>query len=250
MKALVVANWKMNPSTYRAAKKLLEVTKEAADNARSVTIVVAPPALYVRELRSLSKSKRISFALQNVHFEAGGAHTGEISCAQASDARISYVIIGHAERRGMGETNDDTRKRVAAALSVDIVPILCVGETTRGADGEYFNIVKEQLRTGLADISPAALSRIFIAYEPVWAIGKESSMSPRDMHEMAIFIRKTIVELHGEKGMSVKILYGGAATESNAAEMVRDGEVNGLLVGHVSVDPVRFPLLIRALHNT
>ncbi|MEK7133664.1 MAG: triose-phosphate isomerase [Patescibacteria group bacterium] len=249
MKALIVANWKMNPATWRTAKRLFEATKEAADYAKSVTVVVAPPALYVRELRSLSRGKRITFALQNVHYGSTGAYTGEISCAQAKDAGILYAIIGHAERREMGETDDDTRKKVAAALAADITPILCVGETTRSANGEYFNTVKEQLRTGLADVAPAKLGRVIITYEPLWTIGADKAMSPRDMHEMAIFIRKTVVEMRGENGMSTKILYGGSVDESNAGEMLRRGDVHGLLVGRASEDGDKFMALMNAIHN-
>jgi triosephosphate isomerase len=149
----------------------------------------------------------------------------------------------------VGETNDDTRKKVAAALSAGITPILCIGETKRGTDGEYFNIVKEQLRTGLADVVPAKLKNIVITYEPLWTIGADRAMSPHDMHEMAIFIRKTIVELKGESGMNIKILYGGSVDESNAGEMLRTGDVHGLLVGRASEDGDKFMSLMNALHN-
>ncbi|MDO8514529.1 MAG: triose-phosphate isomerase [bacterium] len=249
MKALVVANWKMNPPTFREAKKLLETTRKAADATEHVTLVVAPPAIFLRELRARHKGKKIAFALQNASAEESGAYTGEISLAQGADAGATYAIVGHAERRAMGESSDDTQKKVAAALAANMTPILCVGEATRTASAEYFGVVKEQLRIGLADISSSQLGSVIISYEPVWAIGGEKTMSPRDMHEMAIFIRKTVVELHGEKGMGVKIIYGGAATESNAANMLRDGDVDGLLVGHVSVDAPRFAALLQAIED-
>ncbi len=247
MKSIVVANWKMNPATWREAKKLLEATKEIANYAKNVTIIVAPPAIYIRELRTAHRRGRIAFAAQNAHFEPGGAFTGEISLAQAKDAGVSYAIIGHAERRALGESNDDTRKKVAAALSLNITPILCVGEIKRSSDGAYFNLIKEQVRTGLADVTPAQLKRVTIAYEPVWAIGGATAMSPRDMHEMVIFIRKTAVEMSGEKGMKIKILYGGSVDEANAAAMLREGDVHGLLVGRASEDKEKFTTLINAL---
>ena len=250
MKALVVANWKMNPATFGQAKKLFEATRKAAEGAKHVTLIVAPPALFLRELHARYKGRRIAFALQNINPEAGGAYTGELSLTQARDAGASYAIIGHAERRAMGETDDDARKKVAAALASKVIPILCVGETKRTASAEYFGVVKEQLRIGLADISPTHLSTVIISYEPVWAIGGEKPMSPRDMHEMAIFIRKTVVELHGEKGMGLKIIYGGATTESSAADMLRYGDADGLLVGHVSIDAPRFAALLQAIENT
>lgn len=247
MKPIVVANWKMNPPSWREGKALFDGVKKALDKAPQITLIVAPPSLYVRELRATYKGKRISFALQNVHFEPSGAFTGEISCAEAKDAKVSYVLVGHAERRAMGETNEDTRKKVAAALASDVVPILCVGEAKRASDGAYFGVVKEQLRVGLADVAPAKLGRVIIAYEPVWAIGAERAMSPRDMHEMAIFIRKTIVGLRGEGGMNAKILYGGSVDETNAATMLREGDVHGLLVGRASVDSAKLGALMKSL---
>jgi triosephosphate isomerase len=249
MKSLVVANWKMNPKTFREAKRLLEATKKAADNSSHVSLVVAPPALFFRELRAGYKGKRIAFAAQNARAEEGGAHTGETSLVQYKDAGAAYVIVGHAERRAMGETNDDTRKKVAAALTQKLIPILCVGETVRSANGEYFTVVKEQLRTGLTDVTPAKLSSVIITYEPLWTIGADKAMGPRDMHEMAIFIRKTIVELKGEQGMNIKILYGGSIDETSAGAMLRDGDVHGLLVGRASEDADRLSALLQAIEE-
>ncbi len=247
MKSLVVANWKMNPSSFREAKRLFEVTKKAVESTQNISLILAPPAIFLRELRDSYKGTKISFALQNAHWEAGGAHTGEVSLAQARDARVSYVLIGHSERRASGESNDDTRRKVAAALAVGITPILCIGETKRTTSGQHFSVVKEQLRAGFADVAPAHISKVVVAYEPVWAIGGEQTLSPRDMHEMAIFIRKAIVEARGEKGMNIKIMYGAAVTESNVHAMLRDGDVDGLLVGHVSVDAPRFSALLKAI---
>jgi triosephosphate isomerase len=250
MKSLLIANWKMNPPTFKEAKKLLEATKKAADSAKNVTIVVAPPSLYIRELRAFYKGKKLSFAVQNAHAEASGSFTGEISMAQAKDAGVAQVIVGHAERRAMGESNDDTRKKVAAAIALGMSPILCVGELVRTQDGEHFDFIKNQLKAGFADVLLAKISRVTIAYEPVWAIGAASSMSPRDMHEMAIFIRKTIVGLYGEKGMAVKILYGGSIDETNASAMLAHGDVVGLLVGRASTEPVKLAALVKVMKNT
>ncbi|MEK7601076.1 MAG: triose-phosphate isomerase [Patescibacteria group bacterium] len=247
MKSIVVANWKMNPATFKEAKKLFEATRKAAESAKNVAIVVAPPAIFLRELSVGYKGKRLSFAVQNAHYEAGGAFTGEVSMSEARDAKCSSVIIGHAERRGMGESNEDTRKKVAVALAIGLTPVLCVGERTRSQSGEHFEFVREQLVAGFADVPPAKIPRVVIAYEPVWAIGAERPMNARDMHEMAIFIRKTIVDRYGQGGMNLKILYGGSIDESNAGEMMRNGDVNGLLVGRVSTDAAKFTALVSVL---
>ena len=250
MKSLLVANWKMNPPTYAEAKKLLEATKKAADSAKNVTIVIAPPSIYVRELRASYKGKKIGFAIQNAHAEAAGSFTGEISMVQAKGAGITQVIVGHAERRAMGESNDDTRKKIAAGVALGLSPILCVGELTRTTDGEHFEFIKAQLKAGFADVLVAKIPKVTIAYEPVWAIGASTAMSPRDMHEMAIFIRKTIVGLYGEKGMAVKILYGGSIDATNAPAMLTQGDVVGLLVGRASTDVASLTALVKAMKNT
>jgi triosephosphate isomerase len=249
MKSLLVANWKMNPPTFKEAKKLLEATKKAAESAKNVTFVVAPPVLYIRELRAFYKGKKLSFAIQNAHAEAAGSFTGEISMVEAKDAGVAHVIVGHAERRALGETNDDTRKKVAAAIALGLAPILCIGELARTSEGNYFDFIKDQLKAGFADVLVAKIPRVTIAYEPVWAIGAATAMSPRDMHEMAIFIRKTIVGLYGEKGMAVKILYGGSIDETNAAAMLTHGDVVGLLVGRASTEPEKLAALVKAVKN-
>ena len=128
-----------------------------------------------------------------------------------------------------------------------MTPILCVGETSRDVSGEHFNLIKEQLRIALTDVPPAKVSQVIIAYEPVWAIGATRAMEPRDMHEMSIFIRKSVVELHGKEGMNMKILYGGSIDETNAVGMLRDGDVGGFLIGRASIEAEKFALLVHAL---
>lgn len=247
MKSLVVANWKMNPATLKEAKKLFEATKKAALSAKGVTVVVAPPAIFLRDIAGMQRGGKVGLAAQNVHYELAGAFTGEISVPQVRDAKANFALIGHAERRAMGETNEETRRKVAVAMEAKMTPILCVGEQERSQSGEHFTFVKEQLRVGLADVSPAKLSKVIIAYEPVWAIGASSAMQPREMHEMSIFIRKMIVERFGESGMNITVLYGGSVDAKNAPDMLRNGDVKGFLVGRVSVDSKAFGELLQAL---
>lgn len=250
MKALVVANWKMNPTTFREAKTLLEASKKAIEKSKGISLIIAPPAIYLRDLSRLSHGRRVLFALQNVHDQAGGAFTGEISIAQGKDAKISACIIGHAERRRAGETNDDCRRKVASALTNKITPILCVGEMSRDHSGEHFQFIKDQLKIALMDVPPQKVAQVVIAYEPVWAIGATTAMPPRDMHEMTIFIRKSIVETHGKDGMNMKILYGGSIDETNALAMLQGGEVAGFLVGRASIESTKFAALIHSIATT
>jgi len=248
MKALVVANWKMNPTTFREAKRLLEDTKKIAEK-YAVSVVVAPPALFIRELVQASRGRRVSFAVQHGHFDEQGAHTGELSMAQISDARAAYVLIGHAERRGLGETNEDTKKKVRAAHHHQLIPILCVGEKERTPGGEYFAIISEQLRCALSELSPSQLQQTLIVYEPLWTIGTDRAMSPNDMHQMSIYIRKTIVDMHGDIGLKMRILYGGSLNGENAHAMLQGGDIHGLLVGRASLDAVEFGNLLRAVNE-
>lgn len=238
----------MNPPTIALAKRLLTDTRKAADK-HKVSVVVAPPSIFLRELAGKSRGTRVTFALQHGHFDEGGAHTGEISMQQAKDAKASYVLIGHAERRARGESNEDTKKKVEAAHAHGLIPVLCVGETQRSPNGEYFNLIAEQLRAALSDLSAAQLLRSIIVYEPLWTIGTDDTMSPRDMHEMAIFIRKTIVNMRGEQGHSMRILYGGSLNAENTSAMLREGDIHGLLVGRASWDAVEFAHLLKAVGN-
>ncbi len=246
MKALVVANWKMNPPTFREAKKLLEDTKKAAEK-HNVSVVIAPPAIFVRELAAKSRGKRVMFATQHARAEESGAHTGEVSISQAQDAKVSYILIGHAERRAQGETNADTRKKIVTTCALGLTPILCIGEVERGQSAEYFTYIADQLRTALSDLPPSHLVRTLIVYEPLWTIGTDRAMSPHDMHQMSIFIRKTIVDMYGDIGHKMKILYGGSLNAANTGAMLREGDVHGLLVGRASIDAVEFGHLLQAV---
>lgn len=249
-KILVVANWKMNPGTFREAKKLFEATKSAAEQTRSASVIVAPPAIFLRELSGMYRGSKVAFAAQHVHAESRGAHTGEISLLQVKDARARYVLVGHAERRAMGETDADVQKKVTAAIALRMTPILCVGEAERGKGGRYFEIVREQLRMGLADVAASNLKQVLIVYEPLWTIGVKTTMSPSEMHQMAIFVRKCAVDTHGNAGRGLKILYGGSVDEKNAMAMLRDGDVRGFLVGRASVNAIEFAKLLRAIEST
>lgn len=244
MKSLIVANWKMNPATEKEAIKLFEATKKAAAEAKGVSVVVAPPSIFFHELSGKAGGAKVGLAAQNVHFEKSGSFTGEISIPQIQDAKATHAIVGHAERRAVGETNEEVGKKVGALLEAKMTPILCIGEKERTPMGEHFIFVKEQLRTGLQYVSPAHIGKIVIAYEPVWAIGAAQPMAPRDMHEMSIFIRKAVVEKYGDLGMHIVILYGGTVDASNATAMLRDGDVRGFLVGRASVDAKGFAELL------
>lgn len=246
MKSLVVANWKMHPKTSAEAKKLFGAAHTCALPYKQISLVVAPPALFLHELAKGYRGK-IALAAQGARAEDEGAFTGSHSLAQMREARCTYALAGHAERRAGGESDVEIAAQVGRALALDMTPILCVGEKARSADGSHFAHVREQLRAGLQALKAPSLKKIIIAYEPVWAIGAPAPMAPRDMHEMSIFIRKSLVSLYGPAAMEVRILYGGAVDETTVGPMMRDGDVHGLLVGRASVDAIRFAKLIHTL---
>ncbi len=246
MKSLVVANWKMYPKTAADAKKLFGASRRCVEPHKNVSLVIAPPALFVTNLAKGYRGK-IAFAAQSARAEDEGAFTGSHSLVQLREARCTHALVGHAERRAAGETDAEIAQQVARALELEMTPILCVGERARTTDGGHFATVRDQLRTALTGLKPGAVKKLIIAYEPVWAIGAPVPMAPRDMHEMSIFIRKSLVAMLGEGAMDVRILYGGAVDETNVANMMRDGDVHGLLVGRASVDPIKFAKVIHTL---
>ena len=249
IKTVVVANWKMNPKTLGEAKKLYRATKKTAGKTRGLVVVVTPPVVFLHVLAKGKRGKNIVFAVQNAHSEIGGAYTGEVSFAQAKDAGATYAIIGHAERRATGETNDDVRKKVATALETSVTPIICIGENQRSESGEHFGVVKEQIHAAYTNVPQKKVGATIVAYEPVWAVGGDAAMKPHDMQEMAIFIRKCVAEIYAPTNLSVfpTILYGGAIDAGNAAAMLKDGDVDGFLVGRASADIKKVTALFDAL---
>ena len=245
---LLALNWKMNPETLAQALSLLEETKKLMAKASGKAIVAAP-AIYLRPLIERYKGKALCFATQNIHTEKSGAFTGEISAFQAKDLGCTYTLAGHAERRMVGETDEDVRKKVGAALAADLSPVICIGEKLRDAhSGEHLEAIRSQLTSALAEVGPPSAKKIIVAYEPVWAIGAKEPMKASEMHETTIFIRKILWEKYDKAALKVPILYGGAILdETHATLMMKESEVNGFLLGRASVDIERLRTLINAL---
>ena len=161
---------------------------------------------------------------------------------------MKYVILGHSERRTLGENNNDINKKIKSALSAGLIPVLCVGESLRDENHEYFNLVKNQIEECLSGISKNLISKVIVAYEPVWAISSTINRKdaiPADSLEMAIFIRKILADKFGKESSVVRILYGGSVNERDAVEFLKDGGVEGLLVGRASLDAKKFLNIIK-----
>jgi triosephosphate isomerase (TIM) len=249
-KRLVVANWKMNPGTTEEAKSIFSSIKKQAAKLRKTEIVVCPSFLHIPIISKLLGPKNVFLGAQNAYDKTAGSYTGEVSANQLRDLKTRYVILGHSERRKLGESDEEVNSKLRTALSAGLTPIVCIGEQERDRDGQYLNSIKEQLLKTLHGISKKDLLSLIVAYEPVWAIGGRVTISGTDMHEMAIFIRKILSDAFGQDyGWNAKILYGGSVEAQNAGELMQNGEIQGLLVGHASLVPEEFKEILRAVEG-
>lgn len=233
-KKLVIGNWKMAPLTLADAKKLVAITTKAAAKLKKTTAVLAPSFVHIAPFSS--KKSKVLWAAQDVYWKSEGAVTGEISVKMLKDLNVEFVIIGHSNRRMMGETNDIIAKKVATTLAEGLKPVLCIGETVRDADGSYLEELKTQLLECIAEVKRGDMLDLVIAYEPVSAIGATEPLNSHDIHTSVLYIRKVIAE-HFSKDLAhaAMVLYGGTVTSTNAAEIVKNGGVDGLLIGRASL---------------
>ncbi|MDZ7726618.1 MAG: triose-phosphate isomerase [Candidatus Campbellbacteria bacterium] len=249
---LVAANWKMNPGEIALAKKLFLGVKEGMRKIKKTEVVVCPPFVYLDTLLDLYTGKKIGFGAQTCFSEKEGSYTGEVSAGMIQSLGARYVILGHSERRAMGETDKDVRERVQRVLEVGLTPIVCIGEHERDNDGKYLEVIKDQLQELFYGMSRDWMKNVIIAYEPIWAIGKSSneSVTPHALHETAIYIRKVLAGLFDKKSaISQTILYGGSVEPNNASELIDGTQVNGFLVGHASLESQDFLQIVEEVEK-
>lgn len=240
----------MNPQTAALAITIGKKVSKVALTTKKVTTVMCPPLLYFASVRKFVDDKNIFAGVQNIFTEEKGSYTGEVSIDMVKDAGAKFVIIGHSERRKLGETDEMVNKKVHQALSKRITPIICIGETTRDEEGKYLGFIKEQLLKGLAGVPSDDFTKIIVAYEPVWAIGASAAMNSHDVHQMTIFITKALIDLFRVKRQTVvPILYGGAVDPTNAFGILTDGNADGLLIGRQSLDPEAFSEILRIANS-
>lgn len=247
-KKLIVGNWKMNPRTLKEARTLFLSLKKEASKYKNLDVAVAAPAVFLLELGK-SASVACALAAQNVSPEKEGAHTGEVSAGMLAACKAKYVIVGHSERRALGETNAFVNGKVKAALAAKLVPILCVGETERDPSMFYLSTIKTQLEECLAGIPKNAAERVVIAYEPVWAISTTPGhrpATPEDALEMRIYIQKVLADIFGgASAHKVRVLYGGSVDEKNAIGFLVGGKADGLLPGRASLSTKKFGAILK-----
>lgn len=243
---MVAGNWKMNPATLGQARKLfLDIRGRLKGHPRKTEILIAPPVPFISELEQLAPSKRIELGAQDVFFEKSGAYTGEVSVSMLKSVGVSHVIIGHSEMRARGESEHDINAVANAVLNAGLTAIVCVGEQIRDSHGHYFNFVEKQLLAAIAGVPKTRLTRLVIAYEPVWAIGTGRTATPEDVEEMKLFIQKVLVDHFGRGATGkIRILYGGSVRKKNAAELLEKSMVDGFLIGGASLRPAEFAEII------
>ena len=243
---LIIGNWKMNPASLKDAERLFKDIAKSLPPLRKTKVIICAPFFYIDKLKKISK--RIVLGGQNVFGADAGPYTGEVSPRMLYDAGARYVIAGHSERRARGEHSEDINKKIKFALAEGITPVLCVGETVRDEEHGYFNIVKTQLEECLTGIPKSSISKIVIAYEPVWAISttiNHKDAIPADSLEMIIFIRKILSDKFSIDSSGVKVIYGGSVNEKDAIDFLKHGGVDGLLPGRASLNARKFLQIIK-----
>jgi len=248
-KKLIVGNWKMYPQTLTEAKRTFSTFKRKRHFDKGVTTVFCPPYLYLADLAKSYTGSKLFFGAQDIFWQPEGAYTGEISIPMIKSVGTRFVILGHSERRALGENDELIAQKVKAALKEGLHVILCIGEPTRDAHGHYLRFLQEQLQGSLRGVSKQQTKKLVIAYEPIWAIGKgKKAMQPHEIHQMVLYIRKQLVSQYGRTiGMKLPILYGGSVNEDNAHTIVYEGDVDGLLIGRKSLNPHAFADIIEAV---
>lgn len=242
---LVVANWKMNPINLKEAKELAKKSRFYASKLKRTELVLCPPNLYIEPLKGKGKVK---MGAQNANAEERGSYTGEISMNQLKASNVTYVIIGHSERRKMGETNEIITKKTIQAIVSGLKPIVCIGENIHDSEGLYLEEIKSQLLSAFSLLKPSDMLDVIVAYEPIWAIGATQAMTPHDIYETTLYIKKVLSDNYGPTiSQGIKILYGGSADANNAHNIMKEGRVDGLLVGRQSLDPNGFKDLLLAV---
>ena len=243
-KKYIIANWKMNPSSSEEALRLIKNTM-TVQLPKNIELIIAPPFIYLYLVKKNFKNE-IKLAAQNVGWFERGAFTGEISGLMLKNIGCDYVIIGHSERRHkIGETDEMINLKLKAAFKAGLNPILAVGEKERGDD--IIKVLNSQIKSDLDGIETSEISKLIIAYEPVWAIGTGLSDTPDHALSSALLIRKIIGNLYTpDFAIDLPVLYGGSVTAENAADFIGQTGINGALVGGASLNIEEFLKIIKS----
>jgi len=247
MQKLVVANWKMNPVSAKEAKKLFVGTKAAVEKLKGVQVVVCPPFPFLSECAKEKQTVKVQLGVQDVAVLDSGAYTGQVSVPMVQGYKAKWVILGHSERRALGETNEIVAEKVVHALRSGLSPILCIGERERNEEGEYYIFIREELEAVFDRLKRKEISGLTIAYEPIWAIGTGKVASPEQAEEVHAFIRQELSKMFSkEVADQIRIQYGGSVKPGNAKELLGQPNIDGALVGGASLTVEDFAGIIAA----
>ena len=245
---VLAANWKMH-KTIAEAVAFTEAFLPLVADADHAEIVVAPPFTALAAVAAACHRSNVAAAGQDVHWEAQGAFTGEVSVGMLAEAGASHVIVGHSERRRLfGETDETVNRKARAALAGGLAPIVCVGETLDQREAEATEAVLDrQIAGSLAGLDAAQVATVIVAYEPVWAIGTGRTATPDQAQAAHAHIRSRLAGLADDDAAGrCRLLYGGSVKPGNAAELAAQPDVDGALVGGASLDPGSFAEIVSA----
>jgi triosephosphate isomerase len=233
----IAGNWKMNLDRAGAIA-LAKGVQEGTAGVREVDVAVCPPSVYLEAVAAVVRGSNVGLGAQNMWHEPNGAFTGELSAAMLLDVGCQFVILGHSERRQfLGETDELINKKLHAALTAGLTPILCVGELLSEREaGQTAAIIRKQIEGSLAGIKADQIAEVVIAYEPVWAIGTGKVATPEQAQEVHNDLRKLLAQRYNDQlAGQVRIQYGGSVKPSNAAELLAQPDLDGALVGGASL---------------
>ena len=248
MRRLIIAgNWKMNKTVEEAVSIAIGLKRKFYTFSEA-DIVICPPFTALSKVNEALVDSSIMLGGQDVYWEEEGAFTGEISPGMLKDAGCRYVIIGNSERRILfGESDEEVNNKLKVVLTYGMVPIMCIGERLEERDnGMTFEIIEKQLTRGLKNIAKEEITRLVIAYEPVWAIGTGRTATPQQAEEAHKFIREFIEKsFDKEVSSKVRILYGGSVKPENIANLIAQEDIDGSLVGGASLDVNSFSEIVQ-----
>ena len=244
---IIAGNWKMHKTTAEAVD-LVTKLKTGLKGIAGRGIIVCPVYTVLSSVSGVIKNTNIDLGAQDLYWEEKGAFTGEISPLMLVDAGCKYVIIGHSERRQyFNETDETVNKKMISAYRHNLMPIACIGETLGEREKNItFQVIEKQMRAGLKGLTEQEAKGLVIAYEPVWAIGTGKTATPAQAQEVHAYIRKLFAEMYGKKAADeVRILYGGSVKPENCAELMKQPDIDGGLVGGASLDADSFTRLVK-----
>lgn len=248
---IAIANWKMNKTIPEAIRLITEL-KTKLPGSRDVDVVLAPPFTALHSCSLALQNTGFVLGAQDVSAEESGARTGEISAKMLTDLQCRYVIIGHSERRrNQGETNATINQKLQTALEEDLIPIVCVGETQKEREDKLtFQVVETQVRECLRGIQSSAINDLIVAYEPVWAIGTGTPATAGNAEEVHAFIREILGTLLGSiLSEQLRIVYGGSVTPDNIRDLVKQKDIDGVLVGGASLNSDSFSQIVLGMEE-